>query len=310
MRQMRAVIKLPLGLFEAARIIRSFKPDLVVGMGGYSAGPLALAAWFMGIPVVLHEQNVLPGITNRILARIADRVYVSFEKTRDFVTPAKTRVTGNPVRKEILEMGRQKSSPGNKTGGTAFTVLIAGGSQGAHALNLAVTETAKRIPDPGAYRFIHQTGVKDENMVKKAYQAAGCRAEVKPFFKNMGDRYRKADLVICRAGATTVAEVAALGKAVLFVPFPHAADNHQEINARSLSDSGAAETILEKDLNAERLISAISYYQQHARERERMGASAMRLANPRAAADIVDDCYRLIDGPHTAENRPASVKGS
>jgi len=308
-RQLRAAVKIPMGILESIRMIKRFQPDLVVGVGSYAAGPVAMGAWLMGTRIVLHEQNILPGITNRILSRFAHRIYVSFEATGKFFSPGKTRVTGNPVRREILESGKRKAKNGaGDKSSRPFTVLIVGGSQGAHRINLTVMDAVHRLQNRDRYFFIHQTGGKDASMVADAYKTAGCACEVKPFFEDMAACYRKADLVICRAGATTVAEVTALGKAVIFIPFPHAADNHQLLNARSLSDNGAAETIEESQLAGRPLDRVIEYYASNPETREQMASRARRFGNPEAAAEIVRDCYRLLDTtypqPETRNAKP------
>ena len=287
-RQIRAVGKIPVGVFQALKIVRRYRPDLVLGVGSYASAPVVMGAWLSGVPVVLHEQNRIPGVTNRMLARLADRVYVSFDVTGRFFGPAKTRLTGNPVRREILETDRSGDTK------APFTVLIVGGSQGAHGINGAVTEAVRCLTNRKDFFFIHQTGPKDAASVARAYADAGCPGEVRPFFGDMAEQYRRAHMVICRAGATTVAEVTALGKAVLFIPFPHAADNHQVHNARSLSDAGAAETLEESELSGRRLAERIEYYSAHPEALQRMGAAARRFGRPSAGIDIVRDFSRLL----------------
>jgi len=289
--QVKALLKIPVGIFQSIRIIRKFRPGLVMGVGGYAAGPVAAAAWLLGVKVVLHEQNLLPGLTNRMLAGIADRIYVSFENPPAIFSPAKTKVTGNPVRSEILRTaGRERDK------GQAFTVLVIGGSQGAHSINMAVADALRHIPDPGRFFFIHQTGAKDLDRVTQAYQENGVPGKVRAFFSDMAEPYMLADLIVCRAGATTVAEVTALGKAVIFIPFPFAAGNHQVLNARMLSDAGAAETIPEDDLDGRLLAQKIRYYEKHPQQLARMAGLAADMGRPDAAGDIVADCYRLLAG--------------
>jgi len=295
-RQLRAAIKVPMGVIESIRILKQFRPDLVVGVGSYASGPVAMGAWLMGTRIVLHEQNILPGITNRILSRFADRVYVSFEKTCGLLTGANTFVTGNPVRREFIPGAESHWENGRKSDSQApFTVVIVGGSQGAHSVNTAVMDAVAGLRNKEGYFFIHQTGSRDTSQVKRAYEAAGVTSRINPFFDDLATRYRMADLVICRAGATTVAEITALGKAVIFIPFPHAADNHQVMNARSLSDRGAARMIEERDLTGARLCQMIEFYASNREALSRMGTLAGQLGHPGAAVDIVKDCYRLLD---------------
>lgn len=292
-RQLKSMLKIPQGIIGSIRILKNFKPDLVAGVGSYAAGPVVMAAWLMRKKIVLHEQNILPGITNRLLARFADRIYVSFKDTQANFGPKKSKLTGNPVRKEILINHKQglTAATGRES---PFTVLIIGGSQGAHSINLAVIETLQYLGGKDRYRFIHQTGPVDEHEVKAAYDKSGIASTVKPFFDKMGHQYQKADLIICRAGATTVAEVTAIGKSVIFIPFPFAADNHQVVNARSLAQSGAAELILQKDLSGRLLAEKIEYYAYHSEDLERMASRARDFGRPQAAREIVDDIYELM----------------
>jgi UDP-N-acetylglucosamine--N-acetylmuramyl-(pentapeptide) pyrophosphoryl-undecaprenol N-acetylglucosamine transferase len=293
--QLASVLKIPKGILEAMRILKDFSPDIAVGLGSYSAGPVIVGAWLQRIPIVIHEQNILPGITNRILARFADRIYISFENTKSNLDSRKIQWTGNPVRKELFEYsGCQSAHKKDSTDRGVFTVLIIGGSQGAHTINMAVIEALEAFKDKANMHFIHQTGAADEGQVKEAYRRNNIRCTAQPFFDNMAELYSRADLLICRAGATTVAEISALGKAVIFIPFPHAADNHQVLNAALLSDEGAAEMISENDLSAEILRQKIAYYADHRQELDEMAAKASQFGNPAAAKNIVDDCYRLV----------------
>ncbi|BBO91637.1 undecaprenyldiphospho-muramoylpentapeptide beta-N-acetylglucosaminyltransferase [Desulfosarcina ovata] len=284
-----AAMKIPGAVWASSGILADVQADLVVGVGGYAAGPVALAAWLKGIPVVLCEQNTIPGVTNRILFPLARRVYVSFEDTRGRIAAAKKRVTGNPVRQPILDAAGQ--AMGEKD---TFTVLVVGGSQGAHAINLAVTEALGHLTAVQKIRFVHQTGDADRAMVAEAYARAGIAADVKAFFHDMATRYTEADLVVCRAGATTVAELAALGKVALFVPFPFAADNHQEHNARFLVDQGAAQMVLERDLNGADLAARIDALADDPAGLAGMAGRSRALGRPDAARAIVDDCYQLV----------------
>jgi UDP-N-acetylglucosamine--N-acetylmuramyl-(pentapeptide) pyrophosphoryl-undecaprenol N-acetylglucosamine transferase len=293
--QLRALFKLPKGIFDALRILRRFKPDLIVGLGSYSAGPVVLAGRLLGVNVALHEQNLLPGITNRLLARLADIIFISFEESKLQFKYRNVQFSGNPVRHDFLPDSRQsKTDEGADSARSPFTILIVGGSQGAHRINETVAEALNRLDRKDGFYFIHQTGKADEDMVKAAYDRQGVPAMVQPFFDNMAELYRKADLIICRAGATTVAEITALGKASIFIPFPYAADDHQALNARSLSKSGAAEMILEKELSAKVLVEKILHYVEHPEALAEMAQKARAFGNPDAAADIVDGCYQLL----------------
>ncbi len=288
--KLRAALKIPGAVWHSAEILRQARADLVIGLGGYSAGPVALAAWLTRIPVVLCEQNSVPGVTNRLLIPLAKRVYVSFDDTRGTAGLAKTLVTGNPVRRQILDA---RDLPAETEG--RFGVLVVGGSQGAHAINQAFMAALPSLKQRATLRIVHQTGPADQDAVAAAYRHAGIEAEVKSFFHDMASRYRGADLVVCRAGATTVAELTAMGKAALFIPFPFATDNHQEHNARRLVDRGAATMILERDLTGSVLAGQLDALAAAPQKLAGMAARARRLGKPDAAEAIVDDCYHLMD---------------
>ena len=285
----RAALKIPGAVWRSAGILDQTQADLVVAVGGYAAGPVALAGWIKRIPVVLCEQNTVPGITNRLLFPIARRIYVSFEQTRGRIDAHKKRLSGNPVRPEIVAAASAETAPNE-----SFTVMVVGGSQGAHAINLAFEEALPHLERASSMRIVHQTGAADQERLTDAYRRAGMTAEVKAFFHDMASRYVRADLVVCRAGATTVAELTALGKAALFIPYPFAADDHQACNARALVDCGAAEMILESELSGRVLARLLDNL---AASPERLAAMASRsrtLGRPEAARFIVDDCYQLL----------------
>jgi UDP-N-acetylglucosamine--N-acetylmuramyl-(pentapeptide) pyrophosphoryl-undecaprenol N-acetylglucosamine transferase len=224
-----------------------------------------------------------------MLLPLAKRVYVSFEDTRGNIDPAKKRLTGNPVRQQFLTA----SNPDNSREGP-FTILVVGGSQGAHAINLAFVDALPRLRRPRQIRFVHQTGAGDRDRVAEAYANAGIEAEVEPFFHDMASRYRGADLVVCRAGATTVAELTVLGKPALFIPYPFAADNHQERNARALVDQGAARMMRERDLSGADLARCLDELIDDAGRLAAMATQSRSLGKPEAARAIVDDCYQLL----------------
>lgn len=287
-RQIRSLFKIPVGIWQALRIIWQFHPDIVIGLGAYASGPVALAARLTGKKLVVHEQNILPGLTNRILGRFADRVFISFPDTGGVFRPSGTVVTGNPLRRELLE-----SKPGERKTGP-FTVLVLGGSQGAHAVNCAVVDALDHLESPTRMTFIHQTGTRDAAWVAQAYESRDIKATVEPFFVDMRGPYRSADLVVCRAGATTVSELMALGKPAIFIPFPFAANNHQELNARYVADEGGAEVILEKDVNGAVLGGRVNHYASDPEALRAMAKRVLALARPDAAEVIVDECTKLV----------------
>jgi UDP-N-acetylglucosamine--N-acetylmuramyl-(pentapeptide) pyrophosphoryl-undecaprenol N-acetylglucosamine transferase len=287
--QAKAMLILVRGVFQSFRVLKSDKPDLVVGMGSYSAVPVVLAAWLNHIPVVLCEQNVLPGIANRILSRIADRVCISFKSTIGNLPQSKKVFTGNPVRREILQAEQKE-----KDLKEPFTILILGGSQGAHGINMAVIDALEFFNEAAKFFFIHQTGEHDDNIVRTAYKKKQISCEVRAFFKDMKRIYEKADLVVCRAGATTVAEISALGKPAIFIPFPHAADNHQVLNARHFCDAGASEMISEKELTGQLLAEKILNLAKDRPQLEKMMKSSASLGRRDAAIFIVDECCEVV----------------
>jgi UDP-N-acetylglucosamine--N-acetylmuramyl-(pentapeptide) pyrophosphoryl-undecaprenol N-acetylglucosamine transferase len=291
-----SILKIPKGIIESILILKDFKPNIVVGVGGYSAGPLVVGARILRTKIVLHEQNILPGITNRILSRFADRIYVSFPETIMGVAPQKVQFTGNPVRKEIVQnIETIKNTDNNRSEKERkFTVLILGGSQGAHSINVAIFDTLEYIEHKENIFFVHQTGAQDEAWVRGKYDEYGIGNDTRAFFNDVARQYQMADLMICRAGATTVAEIKAIGKGAIFIPFPFAADNHQVLNARSLEMAGAAEVILEKNLNGKILAERINYYVRQPEALQLMALRSRNLGRVDAATTIVDDCYDLI----------------
>ena len=264
-----------------------------------------LAARLLAIRVVLHEQNILPGITNRALAGFARRIYVSFEQSAERFDRRKVRFTGNPVRREILQLVQEVENHETEAADRQMTLLIAGGSQGARFINDTMLAALPLLENKALLNIIHQTGAADEKRVKEAYRLSGLNAVVQAFFDDMDRQYRQADLVVCRAGATTVAELTVAGKAVLFVPFPFAADNHQSLNARALETAGAAEVIEQKELSAERLAQRINHYASNRSELEKMGRRARAFGKPEAARVIVDDMIRQMEPAKPEKNKSA-----
>jgi UDP-N-acetylglucosamine--N-acetylmuramyl-(pentapeptide) pyrophosphoryl-undecaprenol N-acetylglucosamine transferase len=269
-------------------IIRGFRPQFIIGLGGYASGPFLLAGKLKGIRCAIMEQNLQPGFTNKILARFVDRVFTSYPESAKFFPGAHVAETGNPVRWRRLP-GVNKSQK--------FTLLIFGGSLGAHRINIAMVDALRKLTDMSAQlRIIHQTGQADFSLVKSACTALPFEAEVTPFIEKMDEAYAAADLVLCRAGATTVAELTAFGKAAVLVPFPYAIYDHQRTNAQALEQRGAAEMILDQDLTGDILAARIRGLLGSPSRIEAMSAAARLLGRPEAAARIVDECYALAHG--------------
>jgi UDP-N-acetylglucosamine--N-acetylmuramyl-(pentapeptide) pyrophosphoryl-undecaprenol N-acetylglucosamine transferase len=288
----RGTLLVPLGLVDAWRIILRRRPDLVIGVGGYSSGPVVIVASVRGIPTMLLEQNAVPGLTNRLLARFVRAAAVTFDSTKTYFGE-KAFVSGNPVRSEFFEAGGNAEAQPH-----AITrVLVFGGSQGAHAINVAMVEAAAELAAGGPdLHLTHQTGERDVEMVRAAYRAAGLQAEVEPFLYDMGRRLGQTDLIVCRAGATTLAEIAAAGKAAVLIPLPTATDDHQRRNAEALAAGGAADVLLQGEASGRALASRIRALAADPARRQRMAAAARRLARPDAAKVIVDRALELIAG--------------
>jgi UDP-N-acetylglucosamine--N-acetylmuramyl-(pentapeptide) pyrophosphoryl-undecaprenol N-acetylglucosamine transferase len=279
--RLRNLLVLPRTALETAKVLREFQPQVVVGAGGYLAGPALLEAALQDIPTVLIELNARPGFTNRVLAPVVRVAALGFEQTARYYG-AKARVTGHPVRKAFHEILPKEHVP-------PFTLLVVGGSQGATAINQAVLASLplleQRMP---RLRILHQTGERDYNAVWKAYQGRGFAAEVQIFIDDMPGAFARADLVVSRAGATAVAELAAAGKASLLIPFPAAADQHQLDNARVLERVGAARIVEQARLTPQRLVETVCGLLDDPAGLAEMGEKARKLAQPGAAARIAE----------------------
>ena len=284
------LLKLPRAILQSMRILRSWSPDVVVGVGGYASFPVVFAAWLMNVPTAVQEQNALPGLTNRVLGKLVRAVFVSFDEAKAFFPAAKTQNVGNPIRKALMENFLRPQSRHDR-----FRLLIFGGSQGAHAINVAAVEAAKELGDMRErLEILHQTGKQDIEATRAGYAEAGLQAQVVEFIDDMSAAYASSDLVICRSGATTLAEITVCKKAAILVPFPFAADNHQEVNARSLVDKGAAVMIRQSELTGGRLAAEIRDLVEHPLRRERMERAAGLLGRPEAAKEIADVCVQLV----------------
>jgi len=287
--RLRGLGLLPLGGVDAWRLLSARRPDLVIGVGGYSSGPVVLLAALRGVPTLLLEQNAVPGLTNRSLARFVGAAAVTYDATLPFFR-GRGFVSGNPVRPQFLAIA---AAPPDR-GGAPARVLIFGGSQGAHAINVAAVEAAPRLARTAVRLTItHQTGERDLEMVREGYRRAGLAARAEPFLFEMDREMSAAHVIVCRAGATTLAEITAAGRAAVLVPLPTATDDHQRKNAEVLAMSGAAEVIDQRDLTGERLATSILALAGDRDRRERMAAAARELAKPDAARVIVDRALLL-----------------
>jgi UDP-N-acetylglucosamine--N-acetylmuramyl-(pentapeptide) pyrophosphoryl-undecaprenol N-acetylglucosamine transferase len=283
----KTMVLLPMSVLQSLMLLREVRPDVVIGVGGYSSGPMGLAALGLRIPLFIVEPNSYAGLANRKLGKLAARVILCFPGTgsQKFFPPERTTNLGPLVRKGIDQGDRGKALANFGLEPGKFTVLVMGGSGGAHAINMAMKQAASYLNDVHDLQVLHQTGEKDVVEVAAGYRDARVKAIVLSYIHDMAGAYAAADLVVGRSGATTVAELAVCGKYAVLVPFPFAADNHQEYNAKTLAARGMAEVIVQKDLTPEKLANVIKAY------RERPADS--RLAAPMentAAEEIVRIC--------------------
>ena len=284
---LRGLLLLPLSAWDAWRVVSKRRPSVVIGVGGYSSGPVVALAALRGVPTLLMEQNATPGLTNRLLARVVRAAAVTYDESLAMFG-AKAFVAGNPVRPEFFS-----AEPGTPSDGRT-RVLVFGGSQGAHAINVAMAEAAVALAATAPPLHVtHQTGERDHGMVRDAYEAAGLAARVEPFLFEMHREMRDAEVIVCRAGATTLAELTAAGRAAILIPLPTATDDHQRRNAEALARQGAARIVEQRDLTPARLAEEVLALARDGAGRERMAAAARRMARPDAARVIVDRVLAL-----------------
>jgi UDP-N-acetylglucosamine--N-acetylmuramyl-(pentapeptide) pyrophosphoryl-undecaprenol N-acetylglucosamine transferase len=287
--RLKAIYKAIKATFKAFGLLRKIGPDGVIGSGSYASGPVVLAARLLSIKTAILEQNALPGLTNRLLGRVVDRVYTAFEQAGEYFPPGKTVLAGNPVRRGIMEVREKKARNGK------FNLLVFGGSQGATTINAAFLDATEYLTDIwGSLLVVHQTGSEGYGAAEAAYRRKGLKVELYEFIDDMASAYDEADLVVCRAGATSIAEITALGLAAILVPYPFSTDDHQEVNARYLAERGAAFMIRQDELTGSTLAGAIRRLFEDRRELERVRDSGRLLGRPRAAETIVEDYTRLL----------------
>jgi UDP-N-acetylglucosamine--N-acetylmuramyl-(pentapeptide) pyrophosphoryl-undecaprenol N-acetylglucosamine transferase len=286
--RLKTLFDLPRAVWQSRRILREFRPDVVIGVGGYASGPAMLAAALSGIPTLAFEPNVVPGFANRVIAPMVSAAAVHFAETARYFR--RSEITGVPVRHAFF--GKTLEARGGPT------LLVFGGSQGAHAINKVVMESAallrQRVP---RLHIVHQTGERDYNDAAAAYAGLGGSIEVFKFIDDMPAFFARADLLLCRSGASTVAEITAAGKPAVFIPFPRAADDHQKRNAEALQRAGAAVRIDESQLGRDLLVEIVVALLNDRARLERMGQAAQRLSHPNAARDIAGMAARLAGVP-------------
>ncbi len=304
---LRNLLLLPRALLGSLGILRRWRPDVVVGVGGYASGPVVLAAWLLRIPTAVQEQNAAAGLTNRLLGRVVQAAFTAFPEAARHFPRRKVFQLGNPIRRQLLDNFMRPEADHERA-----RLLVFGGSQGAHALNMRVVEALPHLADlKDRLRIVHQTGARDREQVERGYRAVGFEPDVRDFITDMSRAYAEADLVLCRAGATTLAELTVCKKPSILVPYPAAADNHQFLNAQSLVDAGAAVMIEERDLTGELLAAEIRAVLVDGERRQRMARAAGRLGAPAAAREIADVCASLVErrwGSRQGQARGADFK--
>jgi UDP-N-acetylglucosamine--N-acetylmuramyl-(pentapeptide) pyrophosphoryl-undecaprenol N-acetylglucosamine transferase len=290
--RLKTFLELPRAMSASARIVREFRPDVMIGVGGYASGPAMLVARIMNVPSIAFEPNVVPGIANRLVAPMVNAAAVHFEATCHYFRNC--HVTGVPVRREFFQVPA-------RTGNEPPTLLVFGGSQGAHAINQAVLEALPRLVESvPSIHIIHQTGERDYAEAQAVYLRTMISAEVSPFIDDMPGAFTRADLLLCRSGASTVAEITAAGKAAIFVPLPTAADDHQTHNAATLAEANAARLLPQAELTGERLVTEIATLLRDRTLLAGISEAARGFAHPDAASEIAELTARLagIPGGH------------
>ena len=288
MRLLGAPLLLTQSILQALAVLRKRKPALVVGMGGFASGPGGVAAKLLGIPLVIHEQNAIAGMTNRLLSRVAKAVCEAFPET--FPKSGKRHTVGNPVRADILSLGDPLQRYSERKG--PLQMLVIGGSLGAQALNETVPFALAKLPGEQRPKVGHQAGREKDVATREHYASAGVEAWVVEFIDDMAEAYAWADLVVCRSGALTVSELAAAGVAALLVPYPHAVDDHQTANGNYLAKAGAAILIQQRDLDSDRLASELKALDRE--QATRMAVTARSLAKPDATVRFADICEEVL----------------
>lgn len=291
----KALLLIPGAVWQCLRLLRRANADLVVGTGGYTSPPLVLAALLLGIPRAVVELNAIPGIANRVLGPLADRIFVSFERAAPYFRAGKVSVVGTPLRRAFV------ATPPRLGSGRIDTLLVCGGSQGARAMNAIVLEAVRTSSlIRGRVAVIHQSGANDFDRVSQAYRTMNVGAEVVPFIGDMPGTLRRADLVIGRCGAVTLSEISACAKPSILIPFPEATHNHQESNARVVEQAGAGIVLLQPALTGVRLAEEIEGLLHDPDRVRRMAEQSLRLRKTDATETMVHECYRLL-GKHPPE---------
>lgn len=293
LRSLAGIFRVPAAFASSISLLRREKPGAVIGIGGYASGPTLIAAALSGYPTAIVEQNVIPGFTNKVLARFVRRIYAPMkEAVERFPSAKKVAVTGNPIRRKVVDEALAAAKLPDA--GRPLNLLVFGGSLGAKRINQAMIEALPLLKEiRGGVSVVHQTGEPEFEATKAAYQKAGFDGDVRPFLHDMGAQYAKADLVLCRAGASTISEVLAIGKPAILVPYPHAIYDHQTLNAKALEALGAARWIADGELTGERLASAVASLANDPDSRNKLAAAAKTLGKPEAATEIATEVLAM-----------------
>ena len=291
-RKLKSIFTLPVALYQAFSLLKEYKPDFVLGVGGYASGPVVLSAKMMGIKTGIQEQNIFPGLTNKVLGRFADFIFLAFKEAGSSFKSDKVFITGNPVRKELFDSNLKEAYRAFMLDEDKFTIFVFGGSRGARSINEAFIGNLNKLDlIKEKIQIIHQSGDTGYDFVKRGYENSNIKAFVAPFIYNMNDAYNVADIVVCRAGATTISELAALGKAAILIPYPFAAGGHQKKNAEALVKQGAAVMIEDGSLDNELMETLIRLYKDEGRL-EKLRENIKKLRKVDAAEEIV----KIIQG--------------
>jgi UDP-N-acetylglucosamine--N-acetylmuramyl-(pentapeptide) pyrophosphoryl-undecaprenol N-acetylglucosamine transferase len=294
-RRIKAIIRMFLSVIDSYRILKTVGPDIVIGVGGYASGAIVFLASLLSIPTIILEQNSVPGLTNRILGKFVNTICITYQESIPFFPKTKTFFTGNPVRTHIFKGNPEAGLRLFSLGKGLFTVFVFGGSSGAGSINMALVNALNYLNDlKDNVQFLHQTGQRDYETVRNEYRRFGFKGTVTPFIYQMGEAYAVADIVISRAGATTLAELTALGKPAILIPYPYAAGNHQELNARKLKGIGAAKIILDGELKGEILADSIRELYLNGTARTEMGKNSRSVGRPDACSKVVDVVMSLL----------------
>lgn len=291
----RAIFKAALSMIDSRRILKAVKPDIAIGVGGYASGSVMLMAYLMSIPTMILEQNSIPGLTNKILGKCVDAVCVTYQDSISYFEKDKTFLTGNPVRGCILRGDPDEGFRLFSLKRDLFTIFALGGSSGARSINKALVDSLQYLQDlKERIQFLHQTGQNEHEQIRQAYREGRFQGTITPFIHRMGEAYAVADLVISRAGATTLAELTAVGKPAILIPYPFAAGHHQELNALKLREIGAAKMILDRELCGETVAEHIRAFVVNESMREEMGKISKSVGRPDACSRVVDIAMSMI----------------